>query len=185
LHQYQFLDFRHDEEAALSRLVELLKRSTEPAPAGLPLPKVFLCHAKEDAQRVEGLYFSLRDRGLDPWYDKEKLLVGDDWEREILTAIEQSDFFAVFLSNTSSKKTGFIQKEIKTAVREYQRRPEGFAYLLPIKLEECEIPDIKLDDNKRLENLHWAELFEDDYKAIDRLAKAILTQWRRKLQRQE
>jgi TIR domain len=79
--------------------------------------------------RVERLYFDLRDRGLDPWYDKEKLIVGDHWEDEIIEAIRQSDFFAIFLSQVSARKRGFIQREIRIAIREYQRLPYGTVYL--------------------------------------------------------
>lgn len=181
LQQYQFLDFRYEEHApGFDRLVHLLRGQRELSPPKLLPPKVFLCHAKEDAPRVEHLYYALRDRDIDPWYDKENLTVGDDWESEIIHAIEKSDFFAVFLSCVSSEKIGFIQKELRTAVKEYQRRPPGAVYLLPIRLEECTVPTVKLDDNKRLSDLQWADLFEDDSLAVDKLASAILKQWKRR-----
>jgi hypothetical protein len=143
-------------------------------------PKVFLCHAKEDASRIEQLYFDLRDRGLDPWYHKEKLIVGDHWEEEIIEAIKQSDFFAIFLSHVSAQKKGFIQREIRTAIREYQRMPYGTAYLLPVRLEECDVPRIRLDDQKTLPDLQWTDLFESDDAAIDRLVAGINKQWKKR-----
>lgn len=162
-------------------LADFLKTHPSIYQSKFPPPKIFLCHAKEDSNRIKQLYLALRDRGLDPWYDKEKLLVGDDWEYEIIQAIEQSDFFAIFISKVSSKKTGFIQKEIRTAVREYQKRPQGTTFLLPIRLEDCEVPYIKLEENKKLADLHWADVFEDDSEAIDKLCKGILDQWEKKL----
>ena len=41
--------------------------------------KVFLCHAKEDAETVHALHRRLKEAGLRPWMDKEDLLPGQDW----------------------------------------------------------------------------------------------------------
>jgi hypothetical protein len=181
LQQYTALSLADDEDAVLDRLALALNRYRSPLQTQQnPPPKVFLCHAKEDGRRIENLYFDLRDRGLDPWYDKENLVVGDQWESEIIRAIEESDFFAIFISETSRRKRGFIQKEIRTAVREYQRRPEESAFLLPVRLEACKAPRLKLDETRYLTDLQWADVFEDDEDAIDRLSKGILAQWRKK-----
>jgi hypothetical protein len=145
----------------------------------LPPPRVFLCHAKEDAHRIEKLYHQFEREGLDPWYDKKRLKVGDRWEEEIIEAIEQSDFFAVFLSKTSVKKTGFIQNEIRTAAKQYRRHPQGRAYLLPVRLEDCEVPRIRLDENTILTDLQWIDLFNEDQNAVHHLAIEILAQWER------
>jgi len=73
-----------------------------------------LCHAEEDAVRVQNLYFALGQAGFDPWYHKQHLLVGDNWQEEIRKAIEKSDFFAICVSTIAVKKKGFIQREIRT-----------------------------------------------------------------------
>jgi len=141
------------------------------------IPKVFLCHAKEDDGKVRGRYFRLRDLGLDPWYDKEKLVVGDRWEQEIIDAIENTDFFAICLSAKSVGKTGFIQRELKVAVKEYQRRPQQLAYLLPVRLEPCDVPRLKLDDVTTLSDLHWIDVFEDEEDALKRFANGVRKQF--------
>jgi hypothetical protein len=180
LRSFRALDLRKWDEGEFRKLVDTLKARPLRHEPVIPPPKVFLCHAKEDAVRVERLYFDLRDRGLDPWYDKEKLIVGDHWEDEIIEAIRQSDFFAIFLSQVSARKTGFINREIRIAIREYQRMPYGTAYLLPVRLEECEVPGIRLDEQKSLRDLQWLDLFESDDGAIDRLVQGIDEQWRKR-----
>jgi hypothetical protein len=178
LRNFAFIDLRNLDSAEFDRLEAAVRgRSRKPVRAGGPSPKVFLCHAKEDAARIEKLYYKLQDEGLDPWYDKKNLTVGDDWEDEIIKAIERTDFFAIFLSKRSVKKTGFIQKEIRTAVREYQNRPQGIAFLLPVRLEDCEVPKIKLDANKVLSSLHWFDIFDESDGATSELAQAIWHQW--------
>ena len=45
--------------------------------------KVFLCHAHADRDPVRGLYTRLTQDGVDAWFDKAKLLPGQDWRLEI------------------------------------------------------------------------------------------------------
>src|SRR5262249_34648921 len=50
------------------------------------------CHAKKEDPVMEKNYFSPRDAGFEPWYDKEKLVVGDHRKDEIARAIENNRF---------------------------------------------------------------------------------------------
>jgi hypothetical protein len=83
LSNVNWVDLRDWNNTALNRLVTGMKGIV---PGKIKPPKVFLCHAKEDSRRVEDLFYLLRDEGLDPWFDKENLLVGDRWEDEIYQA---------------------------------------------------------------------------------------------------
>ena len=49
--------------------------------------KVFLCHAHAARDPVRGLYTHLTQDGVDAWFDKAKLLPGQDWELEIRKAV--------------------------------------------------------------------------------------------------
>ncbi|MCI0555994.1 MAG: toll/interleukin-1 receptor domain-containing protein [Anaerolineae bacterium] len=49
--------------------------------------KVFLCHARADRDAVRALYTRLTQDGVDAWFDKAKLLPGQDWELEIRKAV--------------------------------------------------------------------------------------------------
>ncbi|HSU34673.1 MAG TPA: TIR domain-containing protein, partial [Propionibacteriaceae bacterium] len=51
-------------------------------------------------------------------------------------------------------KSGYVQKELLSALDVAAEQPEGGAYLIPVRLEECEMPD-------RLRRWHWVNLFED------------------------
>lgn len=172
-----FIDLREWSEESFNLLFTVIKGTPPSRVSGKRSPKVFLCHAHEDSTRIEELYFLLQDEGLNPWFDKKNLIVGDKWEDEIISAIENSDFFAIFLSNISVNKTGFIQKEIRTAVKEFQNKPQGIAYLLPVRLEDCQVPKIKLDFNTFLPDLQWIDVYEKDYSAVKKLAQGIWKQW--------
>lgn len=47
-----------------------------------PKPKIFICHAHEDAEVALQLYKRLNRLGYEPWIDKEKLLPGQSWDQE-------------------------------------------------------------------------------------------------------
>jgi len=167
----------NDLEEALRKIVWGVTGRLAAPLAKTPIPKVFLCHAKEDDQKIRNLYFRLRDFDIDPWYDKEKLTVGDRWEQEIIRAIETTDFFAICLSPRSIKKTGFIQREIKVAVREYQRRPQQLPFLLPVRLEPCDVPSIKLDEVTTLSAFQWIDLFEEEEESLRLFAEGVRNQY--------
>lgn len=116
---------------------------------------VFLCHASEDKQDVRELYCRLSADGFDPWLDEEKLLPGQDWRREITSALHKADVVLVCLSRTSVTKTGFIQKEIRDILDLADLQPEGTIFLIPTKLEECGVPE-------RLAKWHWVDYFSQN-----------------------
>jgi formylglycine-generating enzyme required for sulfatase activity len=119
-------------------------------------PRIFLCHASEDKPRVRELYHRLKEAGYHPWLDKEDLLPGQDWRREIEKIIrDRYNIVVVCLSCNSVTKRGVVQQEIKWALDALDQTPEGAIYLIPARLEECQVPD-------RLSELHWVELFEPD-----------------------
>jgi hypothetical protein len=119
-------------------------------------PLIFLCHASEDKPRVRELYHRLKEAGYRPWLDKEDLLPGQDWRHEIETIIRNPyNIVVACLSCNSVTKRGVVQQEIKWALDVLDQTPEGTIYLIPARLEECQVPS-------RLSELHWVELFEPD-----------------------
>ncbi len=122
----------------------------EPAGGGRRL-RVFLCHASQDKLVVRELYTNLRRDGFDPWLDEENLVAGQDWELEIRKAVRACDAVAVCLSGTSVSKEGYLQRELRYVLDVADEKPEGAIFIVPLKLEECPIPD-------RLTRLHWVNL---------------------------
>jgi len=129
-------------------------------------PRIFLCHASQDKARVRWLYHKLHDAGLNPWLDEEDLLPGQDWEMEIRKAIESTEYFLVCLSKLAVDKRGFFQKEIKIALDVLDEIPDGKVFLIPILLDECDIP-------YRLRGKQWVELSD---RGIISLFRTIVNQ---------
>jgi len=102
--------------------------------------KVFICHASEDKPAVRELCRKLRDAGFVPWLDDQELLPGEDWNDRINTAVRASDAVLVCLSRSAVSKAGYLQKEIGHALDVAEEQPEGATFLIPVKLEPCQIP---------------------------------------------
>lgn len=61
-------------------------------------------------------------------------------EVEIPKAIDTSDVILVCLSKNSVNKEGYVQKEIAFALDKALEKPEGAIFIIPVKLEDCEVP---------------------------------------------
>jgi hypothetical protein len=117
------------------------------------LLRVFLCHSSEDKPAVRRLCSRLVSEGFDPWLDEKRILPGHDWRHEIAEAVRSADVVIVCLSRSSMNKEGYVQQEIKDALDLADEKPEGTIFIIPVKLEECEVLD-------RLRNWQWVNLFE-------------------------
>jgi hypothetical protein len=126
--------------------------------------RVFLNYASNDKPAVRKLYRRLLASGFDVWLDEEKLLPGQDWRVEIGRAVRSSDAVIICLSSSSVGKEGFVQKEIKTALNIAEEMPEGTFFLIPVKLEDCEVPF-------KLKSWQWVNLYEIG--GYERLEKAL------------
>jgi hypothetical protein len=126
--------------------------------------QIFLSYAREDEGKVEKLYQELSDAGFKPWMDTKDILPGERWQSSIRKAVRRSDFFLACLSANSVSKRGWIQREIRDALDIWQEKLEADIYLIPVRLEDCEVPESLCD-------FQWVDLFEED--GWTRLVKAI------------
>lgn len=127
--------------------------------------QVFLSHSSQDRVRLQELYERLMDSGIDVWISDEKLIPGQDWQNEIKNAVKTSDVVLLFLSNNALNRDGYFQKEIKLALEVAEKKPNGVIYIIPIRLEDCPVPD-------DVSRFHWVNYFED--RAYAQLIKALV-----------
>ncbi|HSG41831.1 MAG TPA: toll/interleukin-1 receptor domain-containing protein [Anaerolineales bacterium] len=126
--------------------------------------RVFLSYASQDRSKVRELSLRLVKEGwIDVWIDEKKLLPGQDWRIKIEEAVEESDIVIICLSNRSVSKEGYVQKEIRYAREIALEKPEGTIFLIPLRLDECNVP-------RGLRFLQWVDYFgenkDESYRAI-------------------
>ena len=124
--------------------------------------KIFLAHAREDKPQVRKLYADLKVRGLDPWLDEKDLRAGQIWKVEIPKAIREARLFLACLSSRSVGKSGYVQIELREALAAFGERPPGSIYVIPLRLDECEVPDLRIPNlGLSLQDIHWVDLWQD------------------------
>jgi class 3 adenylate cyclase len=127
--------------------------------------RVFLCHSSGDKDEVRALFQRLKTDGVACWFDEDELRPGQNWDFEIRSAIRRAKYVLAILSQNSIAKTGYVQKELKRALDVADEQPEGSVFLIPVRLEECDVPE-------RLRHLHWVDLFRDPLEYF-RLLRAL------------
>ncbi len=134
--------------------------------------RIFLAHASEDKPRARKLYDDLKARGFDPWLDAVDLMPGQIWKAEIPKAIRQAEMFLACLSSRSIEKRGYVQREFREALSAFAERPPGSIYLIPVRLDDCVVPDLDIPDlGLKLRDIQWVDLWEEG--AFDRLVATI------------
>jgi hypothetical protein len=120
---------------------------------------IFLAHASEDKPFVRKLYKNLKKNRLNPWFDEEDIPPGVDWNKYIQKIIRESKFFIICFSKKSLKKTGYVQKELRTALVYLEQKPPNSIYLIPVLIDDVELPDLSVG-TINLRDYQAAKLFK-------------------------
>ena len=115
----------------------------------------FLCYAKENSAGVREFRERLRaESWVDPWFDEEDILPGQMWEGSVTDAVHNSHAVIIFLSSIAIRTEGFFHKELKLALDAAAEKPDGTIFIIPIRLDECEVPE-------RLRPYQYVDYFGD------------------------
>ena len=137
-------------------------------------PQVLLSYCRDDKPAVETLHAELEAAGVDAWWD-DHILPGQDWDLEIRQAMKRSGHVLLCLSTALLKrdKSG-VYPELLDAIGAYRKVATGRIYLIPIRLDDCEIPPVPIDAVRALDSLQKVDLFGPDRNAnFRRLLQAI------------
>lgn len=106
------------------------------------MPSMFLSHNWKDKHFVRNLAEKLQKRGVRVWIDEAELNIGDSLLDRIAKAILETDFLGVILS-PNSVASSWVKNEVRQAMtQEIEGRK---VKVLPILLEECDIPGFLAD----------------------------------------
>ena len=92
----------------------------------------------------------------------------------IREAIREGAFYiACFSQEYGERNTTYMNEELMIAIEELRLRPTNRIWFIPVKLNECEIPDIDIGANLTLQAINYVDLGEDWTDGIQRILKVI------------
>lgn len=106
--------------------------------------KIFLSHSSKDKKIVRQISRALESQGYKTWLDENDILIGDSITNEIGKGLKESDVVLVFLSK-HSVASRWVNNEWK--IKFYEQVNEGEVYVLPLLIEDCDLPTLLEDKN--------------------------------------
>ena len=137
------------------------------------MKKVFISHVKENRDEVLRLIDKIEPFTSLIWRT-EDIELGKRWQNSIKNAIEGGSYFiACFSQEYHERDSTYMSEEINTAITELRKRHVDRAWFIPVKLNECEIPDYSIRGGETLRDLQYIELYEDWDAGVKRIARQI------------
>lgn len=127
----------------------------------------FISYAREDLGVARRLYKDLRSKGAEPWLDTEKLVGGQAWEPAITAAIRSSSHFLALISTNSISKRGYVQSELRQALKVLDMTPPGAIFLVPVRLDDTR------PTHETLSALQWVDLWPEYEAGLESILKSL------------
>jgi hypothetical protein len=137
----------------------------------------FISYVHEDSRKVDQLQRTLESAGIRVWRDIDDLWPGEDWRAKIREAISQDAlvFIACFSKESVARSKSYQYEELTLAIEEIRKRSPEASWFIPVRLDDCEIPDRDIGGGKTLRSIQRADLFGPGAKKkAERLVAAIL-----------
>jgi hypothetical protein len=101
---------------------------------------IFVSYTKADRERVSPYYSALKSSSYQVWMDIYDIKGGQNWDFEIVKAIDVATIIVAFVSKNSVDRRGYIQKELRTALEKYREKLVDDIFLIPVMLDDIDIP---------------------------------------------
>ncbi len=143
---------------------------------------VFISYVREDSAEVDRLQRVLEASRIRVWRDTADLWPGEDWRAKIRQAITNDAlvFLACFSHNSLARKRSYQNEELALAIEQIRLRPPGEPWLIPVRLDECDLPDVDIGGGRSLNAIQSSDLFGKQFDhSSARLTGAIVRILRR------
>lgn len=137
----------------------------------------FISYVREDSREVDRLQGVLESAGIRVWRDTVDLWPGEDWRARIRQAITGNAlvFIACFSHNSAARAKSYQNQELALAVDQLVLRQPDMPWLIPVRFDDCTIPNLDLGGGRMLTSIQAADLFGERYDhAASRLVRSVL-----------
>lgn len=138
---------------------------------------VFISYVRENKRAVDLLQRALEAEGVRVWRDTADLWPGEDWRQKIRTAIVDDTlvFIACFSSESNARAVTYQNEELAVAIEQLRLRRPDTPWLIPVRFDDCEIPDLPIGGGRTLTWLQRADLYGPSLRQnTDRLVAMVL-----------
>jgi hypothetical protein len=136
----------------------------------------FISYVREDSGEVEVLQRMLEAAGVPVWRDTANLWPGEDWRAKIRDAITQDAlvFIACFSKQSAARKKNYQYEELLLAIDQFRLRRPDDVWLIPVRFDNCIVPDLGLGAGRTLASIQRVDLFgRNRDMAMGRLVAAV------------
>ncbi len=139
----------------------------------------FISYARADAAEVDRLQGKLEAAGVQVWRDTKDLGPGEDWRSGIRRAITDNAmvFIACFSSQSAERPASYQREELQLAIDVLRMRSPDDRWFIPVRLDDCAIPDYRIGGDRTLRSIQRIDLFgERSEQAAEHLVSAVRKQ---------
>jgi tetratricopeptide (TPR) repeat protein len=135
---------------------------------------VFISYVRQDSAHAERLHGLLEAAGIPVWRDVHDLWPGQDWRVQVRDAITRHAlvFLACFSCASLSRAVSYQNEELLLAIEQLRRRRQDDPWLIPVRFDDCQIPDLDVGGGRTLASIQGADLFGEGY---DENAKRLIS----------
>jgi len=135
---------------------------------------VFISYVHEDAAHVDRICETLKAANVDVWLDRERIAPGMRWQDAIRHAISQGAFFmACFSKQYWDRPKTMMNTELGIAIGELGERRNDQTWFIPVRLDDCRIPDLTIRPGETLTHLQYVDLFRDWHDGMRRIMMVL------------
>jgi hypothetical protein len=134
---------------------------------------VFISYAREDASNALELKRAFEIHGIKVWLDKTDLWPGEDWRAKIRRVITDNAllFIACFSKASASRDVGYQNEELNLAIEQLRSRKPATPWLIPVRFDDCDIPDLDIGGGRTLRSIQRADLYGEEF--VDQMKRLI------------
>ncbi len=122
---------------------------------------VFISSGPADSNGADLIQMTLEAAGVRVWRNSADVRPGEDLGARIRQAISGNAlvFLACFSRASITSARSRQYEELTWALRELRRRRPDVPWLIPVRFDDCELPDLEFGDGRSLSSLCTADLF--------------------------
>lgn len=126
------------------------EREADTGGRNIPAGVIFVSYASDDLGAASTLAEGLRAAGLEVWFDKDALQMGDDWARSIRRGIERCSLFVPVISRqalSEENRRRYFWREWNDADDFARGMAPGEAFIVPVVIDDTRIDRVPLPDS--------------------------------------